>query len=145
MANSQELTPQSVTPGSPLLRLPTEPHLEILTHLEVDPKDKPSDDDFSLLHLRLVNRYFHHLVRPCPRLRYTNPTREDSVLLACKDCLRFCPLKVMGSYISIRERVPRPCRPRRVRFCGECHSAQVEKGYGYSSETDSWAQKRSVW
>jgi hypothetical protein len=73
-------------PLPPVLRLPDELHLEVVSHLQ------DNESRFSLLRLRLVNQLFHKLI-PAPShdelivLEHTQFARNNS-LFACKHCIR---------------------------------------------------------
>ncbi|KAH5617658.1 hypothetical protein HBI23_251530 [Parastagonospora nodorum] len=73
-------------PLPPILRLPEELHLEVVSHLQ------DNESRFSLIRLRLVNRFFHKLM-PAPShdelmvLEHTQFARNNS-LYACKHCIR---------------------------------------------------------
>jgi hypothetical protein len=73
-------------PLPPILRLPDELHLTVVSHLQ------DNESRFSLLRLRLVNRFFQKLI-PAPShdelivLEHTQFARNNS-LYACKHCIR---------------------------------------------------------
>jgi hypothetical protein len=112
----------------PLLRIPTELHLEITSHLD-DQKSK--DDGFSLLRLRLTNRLFYTLI---PASTHAMLLRLESSrfakvrkLFACRFCVRLrCRRdfvhEVVIRYSTLQNR-PHPLRKRR--FC----TAPVSLGY----------------
>jgi hypothetical protein len=91
----------------PLLRLPNELHLEIISYLDDETLD---DDIFSLLRLRLTNRFYRALV-PAPthprleRLEYTT-FAEDKGVYACKSCVCLRHEYHFHQGISISQRAP---------------------------------------
>lgn len=135
-------------PLSPLLRLPVELHLEVISHLLGADINKASDDEFSALRLRLVNHYFHSLI-PAPdlaalhRLGCSDFAIRNSLMpcnlcarLRRKRCFDYC---VMWPYDSRRLNQggswPRLCTfsPAIMPFCYDCGSANRNNGQGYSS------------
>jgi hypothetical protein len=108
----------------PLLRLPNETHLEIVSYLD--------DDVFSLLRLRLTNRFYYALI-PAPthstlsRLACTT-FAKDKRLYACKSCVRLRHQYHFQREILISQRA-RMRKYQRELFCAECEFLADQKLY----------------
>ncbi|KAF2016317.1 hypothetical protein BU24DRAFT_199136 [Aaosphaeria arxii CBS 175.79] len=119
-------TPPNTSP--PLLRLPSELHLAIISFLP-DLKDAKGEHDLALLQLRRTNRYFRNLVPP--------PTHNDLLSLelalckysvyACKFCLRLQP-KTKFAYAMLKGKTGVNGKARDRRFCAECGFDTTEVG-----------------
>lgn len=127
MATTTNSAPRPII--SPFLELPTELHLEILKNLEVNTDNKPSNEDFALPCLRLVNRYFYYLV-PAPNyaslLRLEKTPFTVNKLLTCKLCVRLRHL-IHFSYYE-----PFALPGTRKRICKDCGFADRDAGEGFN-------------
>jgi len=112
-------TTPSVLPP-PLLRLPAELHLTIISFLPKlsDAKDK---HDLAILQLRQTNRYFHGLI-PAPThtdLLFLELVLYQDSVYACKFCLRLRPWTKFASAMLKGKTGLNGFSPEK-RFCAEC-------------------------
>jgi hypothetical protein len=119
----------SLSAKAPLLRLPTELHLEIISHLH-----RPGDPyaALDLTRLRLTNRCFNSLVEP-PTLAAL--LRVESTHFCHRNNLYVCRVRrrlrrawwfsrVNKSDLRVREGMGQGSR-----FCKECAAVAISQGY----------------
>jgi hypothetical protein len=119
----------SLSAKAPLLRLPTELHLEIISHLH-----RPGDPyaALDLTRLRLTNRCFNSLVEPPTlaallRVESTHFCHRNN-LYVCRVCRRLRRAwwfsRVNKSDLRVREGMGQGSR-----FCKECAAVAISQGY----------------
>jgi hypothetical protein len=130
----------------PLLRLPTELHDQIISHLQDACIDGSDAALLSMPRLRLTNRYFHNLI-PAPdhatllRLEQSLWALQNS-LYTCCHCVRLQPPSAFADTMMLGKK-RRGGPDYEKRFCADCGFAQGKKYQGYCPGSE--ARVDGVW
>jgi hypothetical protein len=118
----------------PLLRLPAELHLDIVSELE----ESDPEGAVATLNLRLSNRYFYNLVdKPShDTLLYVEKTSwaVSRSLYTCKFCVRLRPASTFAETMLKGKTGPNGLWAKK-RFCADCGFAAVQRETRYSAGT----------
>jgi hypothetical protein len=129
----------------PLLRLPAELHLDIVSELE----ESDPEGVVATLNLRLSNRYFYNLVdKPSHgTLLYIEKMRwaVSRSLYTCKFCVRLRHTSTFAEAMLKGKTGPNGLQPER-RFCADCGFAAVQGETRYSAGTMATVNgERWIW
>ncbi|KAF3010029.1 hypothetical protein E8E13_011469 [Curvularia kusanoi] len=135
-------SPSHTTPNTspPLLRLPSELHLDILSHLP-DITSAKDEHDLAILHLRSTNQYFRNLIPPPTHAQLLHiesvlsPTHSGKVY-ACRFCLFLLPRTKFATGM-LKGKTGINGTGREGRFCAACgfNTNTTGRGQGYCPST----------
>jgi hypothetical protein len=125
-----------------LLRLPTELHCEIFSHLQ----DAHDNTDLLLIPLCLTNQYFHDLIPATDHATLLcfeqTPFARSRKFYACSKCVRLRPARVF-SYTMLYGKTGVHGKSPDKRFCADCG---FTKPQGYSPGSEAYVdEERWVW